>query len=142
MRASNRMKDEELSSVVATLTALGIERGYSYPWHRAEEPFRVLLAEYLLRRTTRKVVARVYERILDRYPSAAALAEAREEDLWEVAREAGLRRRTLQLIEIAKQVDRDLAQPSNDPIALREQVSVACAGASTVERALPERCRR
>jgi A/G-specific adenine glycosylase len=64
----------------------------------------VLLAEYLLKRTTRRVVARVYKKVLERYPNAAALASAREEDLWEVAREAGLRRRTLQLIEIAKQV--------------------------------------
>jgi hypothetical protein len=37
--------------------------------------------------------------------------------------------------------DRDLAQPSNDPIAPRAGLSVACAGPSTVQRALQARCR-
>ncbi|ABG05168.1 HhH-GPD [Rubrobacter xylanophilus DSM 9941] len=115
MSPATCMRPEDRSRIAASLAALGIERGYSYPWHRAEEPFRVLLAEYLLRRTTRKVVARVYERVLSRYPSAAALATARDEDLWAVAREAGLRRRTLQLIEIARQiVQQGGVQPSRE----------------------------
>ena len=61
-------------------------------------------------------MSRVYERILDRYPSTAALARARE-DLWEVAREAGLRQRTIQLIKIAKQVERqEELQPSREAL--------------------------
>lgn len=100
-------RDAHLSSVVDALATLGARRGYSYPWHQTDDPFRVLLAEYLLRRTTRTVVARVYEKVVARYPNAAALAEAGEEELWEVSREVGLRRRTLQLIGIARRVKRE-----------------------------------
>lgn len=41
----------------------------------------------------------------DRYPTVPALARAMEEDLWEVAREVGLRQRTLRLIDIAQWVE-------------------------------------
>lgn len=100
------IRDEDLSGVVATLMRLGLEYGFSYPWHSTADPFRLLVAEFLLRRTTRTAVARAYEKIFDRYPTAHEMARASTEDLREVAREVGLRQRTLRLIDIAQRVER------------------------------------
>lgn len=64
----------------------------------------MLVAEYLLRRTTRKVVDRVFPRLMEHYPSAEDLARAEPDELWSIAREVGLRKRTLGLIDVAMRV--------------------------------------
>lgn len=76
----------------------------TYPWHNSRDPFHVFVAEYLLRRTTRKVVARVFPRIIDRFPSPDLLGNAPADELLQLARELGLKQRTLQLIEASKRI--------------------------------------
>jgi A/G-specific adenine glycosylase len=89
------------------LTALceaGRQHYGAYPWHRDTDPFRKLLAEVLLARTTRRVVARLYGLLATEYPDADALARAEEADLLELLAPAGLRSRTRKLRDLAAAV--------------------------------------
>lgn len=90
--------------VRTALIEVGRRHGGSFSWHRTDDTFEVLVAEYLLRRTTRKVVDRVFPRIIARYPTATDLAGSDPEELWALASSVGLRKRTLALREIAQKV--------------------------------------
>lgn len=86
------------------LISIGNENGFLYPWHRTHDPFKILIAEYLLRRTTRTAVSRVYPRLIDRYPTAEDLGEADPDTLWELCRPLGLRKRVLTLPLLAEAI--------------------------------------
>jgi A/G-specific adenine glycosylase len=51
------------------------------PWRRSRDPYRVWVSEVMLQQTTVRAVIPYYERFLERFPSVAALAAAREEDV-------------------------------------------------------------
>jgi len=48
----------------------------TFPWRLRRDPYAVLIAEMLLRKTTAKQVEKVYEDFISRYPSPPALSEA------------------------------------------------------------------
>ena len=48
-------------------------------WRRTDDPYRILVAEIMLQQTRSEVVANRYDDFLARFPSLAALAEARVE---------------------------------------------------------------
>lgn len=98
------MRLEDLRDLRESLLDVGSNHGNLYPWHQTQEPYHLFIAEFFLRRTTRTVVARVFPRLLQKYPTLESLAAADPEDLWTVAREAGLKQRTKQLPHVAKAV--------------------------------------
>lgn len=51
------------------------------PWRRTRDPWRILVSEVMLQQTRVSVVAPYYERFLERYPDAASLAVAPEQEL-------------------------------------------------------------
>ena len=55
-----------------------------FPWRRNRDPYKILVAEMLLKRTTATAVSRIYEKIIGKYPSLEKLAQADEKDLEEV----------------------------------------------------------
>ncbi|MHA1948884.1 MAG: A/G-specific adenine glycosylase [Candidatus Thorarchaeota archaeon] len=52
--------------------------GRSFPWRETTDPYQVLIAETLLRRTTASAVSRVYGTFLNRFESPKRLARAKE----------------------------------------------------------------
>jgi A/G-specific adenine glycosylase len=52
-----------------------------FPWRENRTPYRILVAEVILRRTTAKAALRVYDKILKSYPDIEALRAAKERDL-------------------------------------------------------------
>lgn len=50
----------------------------NYPWRDSDDRFRVLIAEMMLTRTRPDQVEPIYERFLDRFPDASAVADADE----------------------------------------------------------------
>jgi len=82
--------------------------GRSFPWREpGREPYEVVVAEILLKRTTETGVARAYSGFVDRYPSWASLAHAPPEGLENALKPLGLWRqkafafqRLAQLIEV------------------------------------------
>jgi len=51
------------------------------PWRRTRDPYRIWVAEIMLQQTRAEAVIPYYERFLERFPSAAALARAAEEEV-------------------------------------------------------------
>jgi A/G-specific adenine glycosylase len=92
----------------------------SLPWRappgQKPEPYHVLLSEIMLQQTTAATVAGRYEGFLERFPSIAALAEAKQEDVLHSWQGLGYYRRARALHACARAVinrrDRDL--PRNE----------------------------
>lgn len=79
-------------------------RGRDYPWRRTNDPFRVLLAEMMLRRTRADQVEAVYRDFLRKYPDAKALAGASKKQVQELLYPLGLRWRIPAFKALAKEL--------------------------------------
>jgi len=79
------------------------------PWRRTKDPYRILLAEYLLQRTRVASGTPYYERFLERFPDVVSLAAASEEDVLRTWEGLGFYRRARNLHAAAKAIVRDHA---------------------------------
>lgn len=61
-----------------------------FPWRDDTSPFKVFIAEILLKRTTSTAAVRVYTQFLNRFPDVASLAAAKVDDIEEVLKPIGL----------------------------------------------------
>ncbi len=76
-----------------------------FPWRRTSDPFTILLAEMLLRRTTSTAVARVFPEIVNHYGSLYDLANADVNEIAEHLKTLGLQNtRARQLKEAASKI--------------------------------------
>lgn len=79
------------------------EHWVPYPWRVKRTPYRVLIAEFLLKRTTRQAVAREFPKFIQRFPDFYAIHSATIEEVEETFKHLGLyRQRAAQLKELAK----------------------------------------
>ncbi len=65
--------------------------GRDYPWRHTDDPFRVLIAEIMLRRTKADQVKPVYNLLFDKYPDVGSLALADDKQLEEILYPLGLK---------------------------------------------------
>jgi A/G-specific adenine glycosylase len=73
------------------------------PWRRIRDGWAVLVAAFLLRKTTTAQVSRVYEEFLERWPSPQHLLSASEDDVKSVIRPLGIEhQRARHLMELAR----------------------------------------
>jgi A/G-specific adenine glycosylase len=72
------------------LLVWGRHHGRSFPWRNTSNPYRLLIAEMMLRRTQARQVVLVYENFLRCYPTPQALASADAEDVERLLRPLGL----------------------------------------------------
>ncbi|MEM2141761.1 MAG: hypothetical protein QXS20_10440 [Candidatus Thorarchaeota archaeon] len=66
--------------------------GRRFEWREETDPYRILVAEMLLRRTTASAVSRVYRSLVQRYPSPGMLASADVSELTTIVCSLGLQR--------------------------------------------------
>ena len=67
---------------VADLLLSWYRRGHrDLPWRRSSDPYRIWVSEIMLQQTRAQAVIPYYERFLERFPTAAALAAASEDDV-------------------------------------------------------------
>lgn len=77
----------------------------SFPWRETTDPFRILLAEFLLQRTQADTVEPVYNRVLQKYPDFQSLAGSDKSDVVRLLRPLGLQnKRGRALSEIAERL--------------------------------------
>jgi len=75
------------------------------PWRNVKSPWGVLVASFLLRKTTVKQVERVYEEFMRRYPDPEAVCRADEGEIKELLTPLGMEHRRSRLIkELAEEV--------------------------------------
>lgn len=65
-----------------------------YPWRKTRDPFRVLIAEMMLRRTKANQVKGVYNKLFAEYPDARSMAEAEDKKMDQILYPLGLKWRT------------------------------------------------
>lgn len=99
-----RIDKTDRRAFVRNLLAWGRKNRRSFPWRETSDPFEVLVAEVLLRRSRAGTVARVHRHLFDRWPEAPDLAGAEAPEVEDVIRPAGLVSRAEGLVRLATQV--------------------------------------
>lgn len=74
------------------------------PWRGAADPYRILVSEIMLQQTRVETVAPYYRRFLERWPNAAALAAAPEQEVLQAWAGLGYYRRARMLRRAAAQI--------------------------------------
>ena len=57
------------------------ENKQDFPWRNTKNPYKILVAEMLLRKTTARQVKKIYSKFIKTYPKASELAKASEKEL-------------------------------------------------------------
>lgn len=76
----------------------------NYPWRETHDPFKVLIAEMMLRRTKADQVKEVYEQLFKKYPDVKALAKAEDKKLEKILYHLGLKWRTPTFGLVAREI--------------------------------------
>ena len=66
------------------------QHGRSFPWRKTSDPYTILIAEILLRRTTASAVSRVFNEFMLRFDTPATLAKASEQTIAHALASLGL----------------------------------------------------
>jgi len=75
------------------------------PWRNISDGWAVLVASFLLRKTTTAQVAKIYTEFLKRYPNPQALLSASEDEVKELIRPLGIEhQRSRHLLELAREL--------------------------------------
>ncbi len=80
------------------------QNGRAFPWRNASDPFKLLVAEVMLRRTKADQVRPVYDRFTNLYPDAKALNTATDDDIEAILRPLGLRWRVGPFCEMVREI--------------------------------------
>ncbi len=78
-----------------------------YPWRKTEDPYKVLIAEVLLHRTSADQVVPLYETFVERFSDVGSLATSSPDELTQLFRSAGLHWRWRLLHAMAAQLEEE-----------------------------------
>jgi A/G-specific adenine glycosylase len=79
--------------------------GRTFPWRSNPGPYRVLVAEFLLQRSTSGRVAPIFDQFVALWPTVGSLAEARPDRVAKVIRPLGLPGRGKRMVAAAKHIE-------------------------------------
>jgi adenine-specific DNA glycosylase len=86
----NTQREQRLIEVARKLLEYGKSVGPFLPWHYSKDPYYWLVAEALLRRTSRRTAHKAYSELVMSYPTWGALVGASREDIAEKIAWVGL----------------------------------------------------
>jgi len=75
-----------------------------YPWRHTRDPYRIMIAEFMLHRTKANQVAPVYIEFIKKYPDVLSLAQADFSEVQKVTEHLGLHWRSGHFIEAARYI--------------------------------------
>ena len=111
----------------------------SLPWRSTSDPWAVLVAALLLRKTTVAQVLRIFEDFLKKYPAPRALLSASEEEVRELIRPLGIEhQRARHLKELAEQIEEKFG--GKIPLARKELKKLPGVGDYTASEVLLASC--
>lgn len=76
----------------------------NFPWRQYSDPYRIMIAEFMLHRTRAPQVVPIYEAFIEKYPDVESLAKANEKDIRKVTEHLGLHWRSGHFIKAARYV--------------------------------------
>lgn len=92
----------DLSSFHENLCTWDAQYRRAFPWRTTDNPFHIMMAELMLRRTQARQVVNVYNQFVVKYPDAEALAQASEKEVAQVLFSLGLAWRVPAFQQIAR----------------------------------------
>jgi len=113
----------DVGSIRTKLTRWYARTKRDLPWRRTRDPYAIWISEIMLQQTRVAAVIPYYERFLRRFPDAAALAEASEQELLAMWSGLGYYSRARNLQKAARQMVERGTFP-NDYASLRELAGV------------------
>jgi A/G-specific adenine glycosylase len=90
------------------LAAWGKLNCRDFPWRKIDNPYHILLAEMMLRRTNAQQVVSTYLEVIQRYPDPKALADAPMREVLNVLRPLGLKWRAKNIRKMAEVLTQQL----------------------------------
>ena len=78
--------------------------GRDFPWRHTKNPYKIMIAEFMLHRTKAGQVVPVYNDFIKKFPDINSLARAKPEEVLSVTRHLGLHWRGRHFIESAKYI--------------------------------------
>jgi A/G-specific adenine glycosylase len=96
--------DEQARYFRQQLLEWGKQHRREFPWRQTTDPYAILIAEMMLRRTQARQVAPVYRAFLSRFPGVQALAAAPPEEVEGMLRPLGLAWRVSAFQRLARQL--------------------------------------
>ncbi len=80
------------------------KHGRDFPWRHTGDPYKIMIAEFMLHRTRAEQVVPVYNDFIKKFPDVYSLARAEPEEVFSVTRHLGLHWRGRHFIESAKYI--------------------------------------
>lgn len=91
-----------LKEIRQTIIEWYYNSGRDFPWRHTKDPYKIMIAEFMLHRTRAKQVVPVYNDFIKRYPDVHSLAQTDPDDIKDVTRHLGLHWRSKHFLESAK----------------------------------------
>lgn len=80
------------------------QNGRTFPWRNTADPFKLLIAEIMLRRTRAEQVKPVYDKLTTLYPDVTTLSTAADTDIEAILSPLGLRWRVQPFCEMVREI--------------------------------------
>lgn len=128
-----KTKAKDLGRVQGRVLAWYEDHGRRFPWRETRDPYRTLVAEFMLQQTQTGRVAPIYEEFVRRFPTLERLAHAPAMEVIRAWRGLGYNRRAVFLHEAAQAIahHHGAVFPS-DPATLRRLTGIAGYTASAI----------
>jgi A/G-specific adenine glycosylase len=78
--------------------------GREFPWRNTSDPYKIMIAEFLLQKTNVRKVVDVYNRVINLYPDMHSLSHANQDQLEDIIEPLGFLNRADRLINAAKKI--------------------------------------
>lgn len=96
------MTDDNVELIQAELRAFTQASGQKYPWRFIDDPYRIIISEFMLHRTQVRQVIPVYEALIQAYPTLKTFSEESDAVLRLTLKPLGLTWRINSMIEAIK----------------------------------------
>jgi len=79
-----------MKDLYSAVTTWFEEKGREFPWRDTEDPYKILIAEMMLQKTSANQVLPVYESFIERYPDPEKLSRAKKKKIKKIVKPLGL----------------------------------------------------
>ena len=83
------------------------ENGRQFPWRTTADPYKILIAEFLLQKTHVRKVEDIYLKVIKDYPDIVSLSKANKKELEHIIKPLGFINRAERLINASRQIVSD-----------------------------------
>lgn len=85
-----------------------LKNGRDFPWRHTYDPYKIMIAEFMLHRTRAEQVVPVYNNFIEKYPDIFALTKAEENDIKKFTLNHGLHWRYRHFTEASRYISENL----------------------------------